>query len=202
MYAPQSIVALSLLLTLAGCQHKQPAAPVDGVSSATTPHESIIYPPSNSNYRVLGHLEGLNGYVVKYDDTLYRGGRVYIEDIGAEALHTQGIKTIISVVPDSEETAFCASNGFSLIEIPFIKPGPTPADYETFFHALETATPPFYVHCNGGSHRAGILGAAYRIKMQHWSFDQAMIEYGRLGGDLKGDHEMLETLRHIETVSK
>lgn len=78
MYAPQLIIGLSLLLATAGCQHKQPAAPVDGVSSATTPHERMIYPPSNSNYRVLGHLEGLNNYVVKYDDDLYRGGQVYI----------------------------------------------------------------------------------------------------------------------------
>ena len=191
--------AVTIVMLLSSCRH--PTDPVDGMTGATLPHNQIILPPTNSHYRVLGHLEGLNNHVVKYNANFYRGGQVYIEDLAAEALHEYGIKTIISIVPNDEERAFCAENGFALIEIPFDQSGPTPQDYQRYFHALETNEPPFYIHCKGGSHRAGIFSAAYRIKVQDWSIDRASIEYGRLGGDLKIDHAMLETLRTINQTT-
>lgn len=194
------IAAIATALALSSCHHHPESA--DVVSGATTPHDQIVLPPTNSHYQVLGHREGLNGYVVRYDDVFYRGGQVYIEDLAAEALQECGIKTIISITPSDAERAFCAANGFVLIEIPFDKNGPSVADYQNYLQALETSAPPFYVHCKGGSHRAGILSAAYRIQRQGWSFEEAAIEYGRLGGDLKSDHAMVETLRMLKPASE
>lgn len=171
---------------------------VDVVSGATTPHGQIMLPPTNHHYRVIGHLEGLNNYVVEYDPTFYRGGQIYIEDLAAEALQERSIKTIISVTPSDEERAFCKANGFTLVEIPFDKTGPTPESYARYIEALENNEPPFYIHCKGGTHRAGILGAAYRMHVQKWSLERAVVEYGRLGGDLRADHAMLETLRSLQ----
>lgn len=190
--------ALILPLLLSSCTHSTP--PADVVSGATIPHDQIILPPTNSHYRVLGHLEGLNNHVVKYNENFYRGGQVYLEDLAAEALHALGIKTIVSITPTDAERAFCASNGFAIVEIPFEnKVGPSPEDYQLYTQTLQNAEGPFYIHCKGGSHRAGILSAAYRIHVQDWSLDQALIEYGRLGGDLKADHIMLETLQTVES---
>jgi protein tyrosine phosphatase (PTP) superfamily phosphohydrolase (DUF442 family) len=194
------IVAIAMAAALSSCRHHPDS--VDVVSGATIPHDQIILPPTNSHYQVLGHREGLNGYVVKYDDAFYRGGQVYIEDLAAEALQEYDIKTIVSITPSDAERAFCAANGFALIEIPFDKSGPSVADYQNFIQALETSAPPYYIHCKGGSHRAGILSAAYRIQLQDWSLEQALLEYGRLGGDLKSDHAMLETLRVLTPASK
>lgn len=191
-----SIAFLSLATTLFSCTHS--TEKTDVVSGATIPHDLIVLPPTNSYYRVLGHLEGLNNHIVKYNDNFYRGGQIYIEDLAVEALSECKIKTIISITPTDAERAFCASNGFFLIEIPFEnKVGPTPKDYQHYAAALKNGKGPFYIHCKGGSHRAGILSAAYRIQFQDWSFDQALIEYGRLGGDLKTDHAMLQTLHRI-----
>lgn len=187
------IVVIGMAMALSSCHHR-PQSP-DVVSGATVPHDQIVLPPTNSHYQVLGHREGLNGYVVKYNDVFYRGGQVYIEDLAAEALREYAIKTIVSITPSDAERAFCASNSLALIEIPFDKGGPSAEDYQNFLKALESSEPPFYIHCKGGSHRAGILSAAYRIQLQGWSFEQAAIEYGRLGGDLKADHAMIETLR-------
>ena len=199
MNKPMLLSILALSATLFSCTHR--SATVDGVSGATVPHDQIVLPPTNSHYRVLGHLQGLNNHVVKYNDNFYRGGQVYIEDLAGEALHTCGIKTIVSIVPSDAERAFCASNGFSLVEIPFeSKVGPTKQDYQLSLQTLETGEGPFYVHCKGGSHRAGILSAAYRIHLQNWSFERAIIEYGRLGGDLKADHTMLQTLQPKVTL--
>ncbi len=192
-----STAFLSLTITLFSCTHS--AERTDVVSGATIPHDQIVPPPTNSHYRVLGHLEGLNNHVVKYNNNFYRGGEIYIEDLALEALQEQGIKTIVSIAPSEMERALCASNDIALVEIPFGKEaGPSAADYEKYFQTLETGEGPFYIHCKGGSHRAGILSAAYRIQFQGWSFDQALIEYGRLGGDLKADHAMLQTLHRIQ----
>ena len=194
------LIAISaMVMTLSSC-HLQPD-PVDGVTGATLPHDQIVLPPTNSHYRVLGHLQGLNNHMVKYNDSFYRGGQVYIEDLATESLRECAIKTIVSIVPSDAERAFCATNGFALVEIPFDKSGPTPQDYQRYFKSLETSEPPFYIHCKGGMHRGGIFAAAYRIKFQGWSFEQAVIEYGRLGGDLKADHAMLETLRAINQTA-
>ncbi|MEE9368221.1 MAG: sulfur transferase domain-containing protein [Pontiella sp.] len=197
----KSITLVSLALAAASCRHTPPES-VDVVSGATIPHNQIVLPPTNSHYHVRGHFEGLNNYVVKYSDTFYRGGQVYLEDIAAESLQKCGIQTIVSITPDHAEVAFCASNGFALVEIPFDKSGPTPADYELFFKTLENADGSFYVHCKSGTHRAGILSAAYRIHSEGWSLERALVEYGRLGGDLKADHEMIQTLHATKIISK
>jgi protein tyrosine/serine phosphatase len=39
--------------------------------------------------------------------------------------------------------------------------------------ANDPATGNFYVHCAGGRHRTGIMGAVYRFNHDHWNYDQA-----------------------------
>jgi len=38
------------------------------------------------------------------------------------------------------------------------------------------ATGKFYVHCAGGRHRTGAIGAIYRFNHDNWNFDQAYSE--------------------------
>ena len=56
----------------------------------------------------------------------------------------------------------------------------------------DPATGKFYVHCAGGRHRTGVMGAVYRYNNYHWNYDQVYAEmkqydfYTRFGhGDLK-----------------
>jgi protein tyrosine/serine phosphatase len=193
-----NLITLSgIALMTASCQHPEPPA-VDVVSAATMmKHEIVVHPPTNSLYQVYAHQEGLKNYLVKYDDQVYRGGEIYIEDLALEVLEGFQIKTIISVTPTPEERAFCSAHGFNLVEVPFDATGPTAEDFKVLFAAFEEDQGPYYMHCKGGTHRAGILGAAYRMGVQGWSFDQAVIEYGRLGGDLKSDHVLIEKLRPL-----
>ncbi|HYV05744.1 MAG TPA: hypothetical protein VFB82_14215, partial [Blastocatellia bacterium] len=51
---------------------------------------------------------------------------------------------------------------------------------------------PFYVHCAGGRHRTGVMGAMYRFNHDEWNYDRAYEEmknydfYTRFGhGSLK-----------------
>ncbi len=54
---------------------------------------------------------------------------------------------------------------------------------------------PLYVHCHGGTHRGGVLMLFVRLHVEGWPLEKALVEFGRLGGDLKGDHPKIEVVR-------
>lgn len=195
-------VLACLSLSTACVSHSPRVAPkADAVSGATPAYiggERGTLPPTNSDYQVLGVKEGIKSWAIKYDDKLLRGGEFYA-DSAAAALKSWGVNTVISIAPSDKERAFCKAHGLTLVEIPFNKAlGPTPADIRRFLDTVQTGTAPFYVHCVGGTHRGGVLGVAYRVHVQHWSFDRALVEYGRLGGDLREDHLHLETVKNFK----
>ncbi|MDH3982130.1 MAG: hypothetical protein OES84_04435 [Kiritimatiellaceae bacterium] len=172
-------------------------AETDGTTGATKVYgkNEIVLPPPSGDYEVLGSQKGLKGFAIRYDGKLYRGGEPY-DDSAAQTLHDWGVKTIISITPTELERKFCHDHGFQLIEIPFSKTkGPTVADLNRFKNTIQTGSGPFYMHCVGGSHRGGVLGVTYRTHLLDWPYEKALVEYGRLGGDLKGDHNMLEAVR-------
>lgn len=164
---------------------------MDAVSGATTK----AFPPKADTYEVVGWQEGLNGYVVKYNDRMYRGGDV-LDRKGAQALKQWGVRTIVSVTPTDVERQLAREYGMTLVEVPFEKtPGPAPETLARFLEATRAGPGAFYVHCHGGTHRGGILCASYRMREEGWDFNKTAVEFGRLGGDLKADHAMLEAVR-------
>jgi protein tyrosine/serine phosphatase len=40
----------------------------------------------------------------------------------------------------------------------------------------DSTTGKFYVHCAGGRHRTGVMGAVYRFNNYNWNYDQAYAE--------------------------
>jgi protein tyrosine/serine phosphatase len=42
--------------------------------------------------------------------------------------------------------------------------------------ANDPSTGPFFVHCAGGRHRTGVMGAVYRMNHDGWDFDKAYQE--------------------------
>jgi protein tyrosine/serine phosphatase len=42
--------------------------------------------------------------------------------------------------------------------------------------ANDPATGKFFVHCAGGRHRTGVMGAVYRFTKYHWNYDQVYKE--------------------------
>jgi protein tyrosine/serine phosphatase len=42
--------------------------------------------------------------------------------------------------------------------------------------AKEESNWPFYVHCAGGRHRTGVMGAMYRFNHDGWNYDRAYEE--------------------------
>jgi protein tyrosine/serine phosphatase len=112
------------------------------------------------------------------DENFYRGARPKDKDY--PALAALGIKTIIDLTDNSRsyEQPAVEAAGLRYVNIPLVdKSYPTADQVNAFLKAVnDPATGKFYVHCAGGRHRTGIMGAVYRFNHDHWNFDQAYAE--------------------------
>ena len=128
------------------------------------------------------------------DDRFFRGGQPKEEDY--KALAAIGITTVIDLRNDPKDYAKTTAEalGMRYINIPMSdKQYPATAKIDEFLKLVEDpATGKFYVHCKGGRHRTGVMGAVYRFNHYGWDYDRAYSEmkkfdfYTRWGhGDLK-----------------
>lgn len=113
------------------------------------------------------------------DERFYRGAQPKnLEDY--KALAALGIKTIIDLTDDAKEyeKPLAESVGIKYVHIPMVaKKYPTEEATAAFLKlAGDPATGKFYLHCAGGRHRTGAMGAVYRYKFYNWNFDQAYKE--------------------------
>lgn len=115
------------------------------------------------------------------DDRFFRGAQPKEKDY--KALAQLGIKTIIDLREDPEEYSkpVVESLGMTYVNIPMIaKKYPTTQATETFLKTINNpATGKFFVHCAGGRHRTGVMGALYRFQFYNWNFDQVYKEMKR-----------------------
>jgi protein tyrosine/serine phosphatase len=114
----------------------------------------------------------------KMDEQFYRGARPKPEDF--KQLAALGIKTVIDLTDNSREREQPAveAAGMRYINIPIVdKAYPSMEQANAFLKvANDPATGKFYVHCAGGRHRTGVMGAIYRFNHDHWNYDQAYAE--------------------------
>lgn len=112
------------------------------------------------------------------DEKFYRGARPKAEDF--QKLAAFGIKTVIDLTDNSmqKEKPAAESAGLRYINIPIVdKTNPSTAQINEFLKiANDPATGKFYVHCAGGRHRTGVMGAVYRFNHDHWNYDQVYAE--------------------------
>ena len=113
------------------------------------------------------------------DDRFFRGARPKNEE-DYKALAEMGITTIIDLTEEPKEYArpIVESLGMKYIHIPMIaKKYPTPAATEAFLKTVnDPSTGKFYLHCAGGRHRTGAMGAVYRYEFYNWDFDKVYQE--------------------------
>jgi len=128
------------------------------------------------------------------DDRFYRGGQPKEDEY--KELAALGIGTVIDLRDDpaSYEKQSVEAAGMKYVNIPMSdKQYPETAKIEQFLKLVDDpSTGKFYVHCAGGRHRTGVMGAVYRFNHYNWNYDQVYAEmkkfdfYTRFGhGDLK-----------------
>ena len=136
------------------------------------------------NIKNFGHL----------DDRFFRGGQPKEEQYGE--LASLGIKTVIDLTdePKEYEKSRVEALGMRYVNIPMSdKRYPQSSQIEEFLKLVDNPeTGKFYVHCAGGRHRTGVMGAVYRFNHYNWNYDQVYKEmkdydfYTRWGhGDMK-----------------
>ncbi|HEY8205516.1 MAG TPA: tyrosine-protein phosphatase [Pyrinomonadaceae bacterium] len=111
------------------------------------------------------------------DARFYRGARPKQKDF--QALKDLGIRTIIDLTDNTpEERGYAEAAGLRYVNIAIPdKHDPSDAQIAQFMKTVnDPATGKFYVHCAGGRHRTGVMGAIYRFNNYHWNFDQVYNE--------------------------
>ena len=151
--SPTLIAALGLILTLSSV-------------SFATKKESNNFP----NIKI--------GNFGQMDERFYRGSRP--KDNDYQALAALGIKTIIDLTDNSKayEQPAVEAAGLRYINIPMVdKSYPTVDHVNQFLKVVDDpSTGKFFVHCAGGRHRTGVMGAVYRFTHNHWNLNQVLAE--------------------------
>ena len=113
------------------------------------------------------------------DERFYRGAEPKgIEDI--QALKQLGINTVIDLQaePNRDERGNVESLGMRYVNIPMVdKAYPRPEWVAQFLKTVDDpSTGKFFVHCAGGRHRTGSMGAVYRFEKYGWGYDRVYAE--------------------------
>ena len=145
------------------------------------------------------------------DDRFYRGAQPKTE-ADYKALAAMGITTVIDLTEDPKEyeKPMVEALGMKYVHIPMVaKKYPTEAAIKSFLETVENPdTGKFYLHCAGGRHRTGAMGAVYRYKFYDWNFDQVYKEmkqfdfytswgHGAFKDFVKDYYEQLQTAKNL-----
>lgn len=112
------------------------------------------------------------------DDRFFRGARPKDQDY--KALAELGVKTVIDLTDNSraQEQPAVEAAGLRYINIPMVdKSYPSIEQVNEFLKVVnDPETGKFFVHCAGGRHRTGVVGAVYRFNHDGWNLEQALAE--------------------------
>jgi protein tyrosine/serine phosphatase len=112
------------------------------------------------------------------DERFYRGAQPKQEDYSS--LAALGIRTIVDLRddPTSYEKPAAEASGMRYVNIPMNdKSYPKDDQIQAFLKLVnDPNTGKFFVHCAGGRHRTGVMGAVYRFNHDKWNFDQVYAE--------------------------
>jgi protein tyrosine/serine phosphatase len=112
------------------------------------------------------------------DERFYRGARPKEEDYAA--LAALGVKTVIDLTDNSRkyEQPAVEAAGLRYVNIPMVdKSYPSMDQVNEFLRVVDDPeTGKFYLHCAGGRHRTGVMGAVYRFNHDNWTLEQALAE--------------------------
>jgi len=112
------------------------------------------------------------------DDRFFRGAQPKENEY--RELAALGIKTVIDLQIDTKdyEKRNVEALGMKYVNIPMSDTSyPEAAKVDEFLKLVnDPSTGKFYVHCAGGRHRTGVMGAVYRFNQYNWNYDQVYAE--------------------------
>jgi len=96
--------------------------------------------------------------------------------------------------PDFHERRTVKEMGMRYVNIPMTDTDyPDSKQIDAFFAlANEPTTGRFFVHCAGGRHRTGVIGAVYRLTINRWTYEQVYAEMKSYDFYVRWGHGPLE----------
>jgi protein tyrosine phosphatase (PTP) superfamily phosphohydrolase (DUF442 family) len=150
------------------------SSPTAGPSAHTAATSVVLTAPSTTFGKVAIKIKNFG----QMDERFYRGAQPRPEDY--RDLAAIGVKTVVDLRddPTSYEKREAEAAGMHYVNIPMSdKKKPTNEQIAAFFTvANDENTWPFYVHCAGGRHRTGLIGAVYRFSKYGWDYDNVYKE--------------------------
>jgi hypothetical protein len=181
-------IVITIMVTFRACTGSP-----DTISQAS-PQISVAYPQAGNSYNVVGVVKGLEMFIVRYNNGIYRGGNIRSKE-GMQWLKSEKISTIISITPTDLEERLAAQHNIELVKIPFSKGKPLSHKEIHHFLSVVKNNDSVYVHCYEGAHRAGALCIAARLYLNGWSYEKAEEEFIKLGGTLEENTLTMESIR-------
>lgn len=131
---------------------------------------------AQSSPSVIGNVKIKN--FGKMDDRFYRGGQPKEDEY--QSLKELGVTTVIDLQekPTNYEKAAVEALGMKYVNIPMDDTEyPKPEAVSEFLRLMnDPSTGVAFVHCKGGKHRTGAMGAVYRFTHNGWDYDRAYQE--------------------------
>jgi protein tyrosine phosphatase (PTP) superfamily phosphohydrolase (DUF442 family) len=121
----------------------------------------------------------------KVTETLYRGGQPTPE--GYRSLQRLGVQIVVDFRYNEDEIQAgrraAEALGMQYINIPWsAKQDPNNQQVAQFLKLVNANSGKrIFTHCHAGEDKTGVMIAAYRMEMQHWSPDQALAEMWAFG---------------------
>ncbi|MBN1521321.1 MAG: dual specificity protein phosphatase family protein [Candidatus Aureabacteria bacterium] len=111
----------------------------------------------------------------KVSDSLYRGAQP--EDEGFFELKKMGLKTVINLRTFHSDRKNCDKAGLQYVHITVQAWEGEDKEVVQFLRVVtDKEKQPFFVHCQHGADRTGVMCAVYRIAVQGWSKEEAIKE--------------------------
>jgi protein tyrosine/serine phosphatase len=145
------------------------------------PHSDILLSASSHEWAVPIEKPGLSNFHHVSDD-LYRGAQPTAE--GFRQLQAMGVKTVINLRFFHSDRELITGTDLDYEEIPMNTWHAEDEDVVRFLTLVsDKSRAPFFVHCQHGADRTGMMCAVYRIVIQGWTRDEAIKEMtsGRFG---------------------
>lgn len=129
------------------------------------------------------------------DDRFYRGA--YPRKGDFRALAALGVNTVVDLRKEADglERSHVEELGMQYINIPMRDTEyPRSEHINAFLNLTKDSTAgKFFVHCAGGRHRTGVIGAVYRLNINRWNYDQAYSEMKSYDFYTRWGHRPLKT---------
>jgi protein tyrosine/serine phosphatase len=124
-------------------------------------------------------IEGVPNFA-RISDDLYRSGQPTVD--GFRWLKARGVRTVVNLRVLHSDRSKLMGTGLRYVHIHC---NPFNAEDEDVVRFLKIVTDPdnhpVHVHCQHGADRTGTMVAVYRVYVEGWTLDEALLELPRFG---------------------